>query len=565
MGTKVIDQILTKMLHGSPEEKHYIYNESDIILECKLCRNLFRALTGFILHRKSLCLKPIEKSVSISAYDQSLRSETFKNVTFITNISSQDPTPPATLQEKDVAINEFIDQNALSTSDHFQYLENYVTQMNETIESKSNLKTVLNLTQEVEQDNIVDDRAKLLEDYVVRITSPVEASENVDTARKNKNVSTNANNMTAEMVSSPQGSPLDSNSSSFGSRTCQKTTSQLQTNKISINIDSNLEGHSNCLEQNSLNSTSLLKIVGTESLTTVLDNNSKPDDPSRHNISTAQQILSSSTHAVSTAKNSSITHSNSSDLNRNKQIEFISEPLSSNGNSSATEIVLEDNLDSKNVIDIDDLDSLEESVTESLTLENLVYLPIHESNKPDANLLQQQPELSKHHICSYCPNTLIYESYLPFRRHLASVHGIQHDPGGQPLSLETKQDSSPGSGNGSLERSSQRSSEETVIELADFQNLQCRKCKHSFTQRCSLRRHILEIHSEKLGYYSCPYCTNKVWFRYFRTFLAHLKNLHGFKKDQIYRIHRNLQKNSWVEFGSEQLPDYGNASQNLNF
>ena len=200
MGTKVIDQILTKMLHGSPEEKHYIYNESDIILECKLCRNLFRALTGFILHRKSLCLKPIEKSVSISAYDQSMRSETFKNVTFITSVSSQDSQQQQQQQQKDFT-SEFVDQNGLSTADHFQYLENYVSQINETMESKSNLKAVLNLTQEGttdsnkgEQDNMADDRSKLLEDYVVQIaSSPVLVSDNTDTTRKNRIVLTNNN------------------------------------------------------------------------------------------------------------------------------------------------------------------------------------------------------------------------------------------------------------------------------------------------------------------------------------------------------------------------------------
>lgn len=581
MGTKVIDQILTKMLHGSAEEKHYIYNESDIILECKLCRNLFRALTGFILHRKSLCLKPIEKSVSVSAYDQSMRSETFKNVTFITSVSSQDPAQQQQRQQqqqqqqqKDLT-SEFVDANDLSTADHFQYLENYVSQINETMESKSNLKAVLNLTQEgiadsndVVQDNMADDRSKLLEDYVVQIASPVEALENTDATRKNRIVLTDINSpQTAVMVSSPQGSS-DSDSSS-GSRTCHKTISHSQTNEFNMNINSD----SNCHEQTSPSPTSLLKMVSTdsESVTNALDNSLEQDDLSSQSFAAAQQILASSIGAMTSAKNINLTSTNSSSSKKRKQVEVITEPLSSNGNSSATQIVIENNLDSKNVIEIDDLDSLEERVTESLSLESLVYVPVDESSTLDQNLLQQQQQLSKnqqqqHYLCSYCPNTLIYDAYLPFRRHLASVHGIQHDPSdpsGQSLSSDSKQSSATGAVGS--ERSSQKSSEDIVLELADFQNLQCRKCKHSFTQRCSLRRHILEIHSEKLGYYSCPFCTNKVWFRYFRTFLAHLKNLHGFQKDQIYRIHRNLQKNSWVEFGSEQLPADGNGSRNFHF
>lgn len=369
------------------------------------------------------------------------------------------------------------------------------------------------------------------------------------------------------MVSSPQGSS-DSNSSS-GSRTCHKTISHSQTNEFNMNINSD----SNCHEQTSPSPTSLLKMVSTdsESVTNALDNSLEQDDLSSQSFAAAQQILASSIGAMTSAKNINLTSINSSSSKKRKQVEVITEPLSSNGNSSATQIVIENNLDSKNVIEIDDLDSLEERVTESLSLESLVYVPVDESSTLDQNLLQQQQQLSKnqqqqHYLCSYCPNTLIYDAYLPFRRHLASVHGIQHDPSdpsGQSLSSDSKQ--SLATGAVGSERSSQKSSEDIVLELADFQNLQCRKCKHSFTQRCSLRRHILEIHSEKLGYYSCPFCTNKVWFRYFRTFLAHLKNLHRFQKDQIYRIHRNLQKNSWVEFGSEQLPADGNGSRNFHF
>ena len=343
-----------------------------------------------------------------------------------------------------------------------------------------------------------------------------------------------------------------------------------------MNVNSHPDSHSNHHIQTNSSPTSLLKITSTdsESVTNVLDNSfeeeEEEEDLSSQSFAAAQQILASSIGTMTSTKNISLTGANSSSSKKRKQIEVITEPLSSNGNSSA-QIVLENNLDSKNVIDIDDLDSLEERVTESLSLESLVYIPVDESKSLDQNLLQQQQQLSKnqqqpHYLCSYCPNTLIYDSYLPFRRHLASVHGIQHDstdPLGQSLSSDAQQNSATG-GVGS-ERSSQKSSEDIVLELADFQNLQCRKCKHSFTQRCSLRRHILEIHSEKLGYYSCPFCTNKVWFRYFRTFLAHLKNLHGFQKDQIYRIHRNLQKNSWVEFGSEQLPSDGNVSRNLHF
>ncbi|XP_014770630.1 serine/threonine-protein kinase pakE [Octopus bimaculoides] len=577
MGTKILDQILTMMLHGSPEEKHFIYNDSDIILECKLCRNLFRALTGFILHRKSLCMKPLEKSVSINSYDQNMRTETFRNVTFITNSSSCEEdsaqTPPQQPKTTSSSNNNNNNNNSnnnnnnnnnndnndnndnqqqqqqqnLSAADHFQYLQNYVSQINESIESKSNLKAVLNLTQEgignssdVTQKSA--EESKTDSNSTERIVLTEASSPQVSTA------------VSSLKDSAPKSTDPPSHCCALG-----KPTNVQQTNCFTVASETAGEL---CNSRNSSPcSMPQLKLPCTKAGCVENNDNNKSSDESEslessNTVCTAPHNEKFSKRSTKPLIVQSNTHASSSCV-ANKQGEAVEASEKSSSKSSHIEIILNDNPSMKDVIEINEVDNLEERVSQSLSLDNLCCVPLDQSGPVDqccaANQKKQAPQ---HYICPHCPNTLIYDSYPLFCQHLESVHGIHADPIdnlGQPFELNNQSSMSyiP-------ERANQKYSECIVLELADYQNLQCRKCKHSFTQRCSLRRHILEIHGEKLGYYSCPFCVSKVWFRYFRTFLAHLKNLHGFQKDQIYRIHRNLQKNSWVEFGSDQLPPDGN-------
>ncbi|GAB1603031.1 uncharacterized protein LOC115215707 [Argonauta hians] len=615
MGTKVLDQILTMMLHGSPEEKHFIYNDSEIILECKLCRNLFRALTGFILHRKSLCMKPLEKSVSVNSYDQSMRTETFRNVTFITNNSSslsnnEDSTTTTQQQQQQINTtssnnnnnnsknnNNIIINNSknnnniinnsknnnnnsnnnnnnnrnnddvddddddgqrenLSAADHFQYLQNYVSQINESIESKTNLKAVLNLTQEgvavggsccdviksADQTKVVDSPDRI----IITDTSSPQVSPAISNVKNSSakfseclshcssSVPRHHNSHPSTLCCNAACDPVMDLSESRSSSPCTVTPHlKGPHNKVCcVNLD----------DDNRMN----------EESESSENRNPACIPPENH-------PSKRSTKCVAPPGNST---GSSSCCPPNKHSDATESPSEqTNSKSSRIEIIVNDNPERKDVIEINEVDCLEEKVSQSLSLDNLCCPPIDQGGPLDqccggGGGGNQKKEALQHYVCPHCPNTLIYDSYSLFCQHLESVHGIQTDPMDDSLG-QAFDWNNQGSMSYLPERANQKYSECIVLELADYQNLQCRKCKHSFTQRCSLRRHILEIHGEKLGYYSCPFCVSKVWFRYFRTFLAHLKNLHGFQKDQIYRIHRNLQKNSWVEFGSDQMPPEG--------
>ena len=53
----VIDQMLSTLESGEAEDKHCLSHECDIILECKICRNLFRVMNSFLNHKKVHCLQ----------------------------------------------------------------------------------------------------------------------------------------------------------------------------------------------------------------------------------------------------------------------------------------------------------------------------------------------------------------------------------------------------------------------------------------------------------------------------------------------------------------------------
>lgn len=60
---KMVEQIIDGIHCGSTEIRHLILEESDIIIECKICRNLFRALPNFVAHKGIYCL---DSFVSVS-------------------------------------------------------------------------------------------------------------------------------------------------------------------------------------------------------------------------------------------------------------------------------------------------------------------------------------------------------------------------------------------------------------------------------------------------------------------------------------------------------------------
>ncbi|GAB1604698.1 uncharacterized protein LOC115228118 [Argonauta hians] len=57
----VISQMLYTVQDGKPEDKHCLSFECDVILECKVCRNLFRAMQSFLNHKKDNCLEYLIK------------------------------------------------------------------------------------------------------------------------------------------------------------------------------------------------------------------------------------------------------------------------------------------------------------------------------------------------------------------------------------------------------------------------------------------------------------------------------------------------------------------------
>ena len=54
-GGTMLQQILKNIQYGTGETRRLLFNESDFILECKVCRNLFRSFPLFVAHKRIYC------------------------------------------------------------------------------------------------------------------------------------------------------------------------------------------------------------------------------------------------------------------------------------------------------------------------------------------------------------------------------------------------------------------------------------------------------------------------------------------------------------------------------
>lgn len=63
MGHKMIDQILNGIHYGSEEVRNLLREECDFILECKVCRNLFRSFPNFVAHKRVYCMEYFEEKI----------------------------------------------------------------------------------------------------------------------------------------------------------------------------------------------------------------------------------------------------------------------------------------------------------------------------------------------------------------------------------------------------------------------------------------------------------------------------------------------------------------------
>lgn len=55
-GRKGAKQILDSVRNGTAEVRDLLFNECEIIIECRICRQLFRSTTNFLLHKREYCL-----------------------------------------------------------------------------------------------------------------------------------------------------------------------------------------------------------------------------------------------------------------------------------------------------------------------------------------------------------------------------------------------------------------------------------------------------------------------------------------------------------------------------
>ncbi|XP_029654641.1 uncharacterized protein LOC115228118 [Octopus sinensis] len=90
----VIEQMLSTVQDGEPEEKHCLSYECDIILECKVCRNLFRVMQSFLNHKKANCLQYlISFDVPVPTKEKEIDKTTSENSRPTTKEKSEEIPP----------------------------------------------------------------------------------------------------------------------------------------------------------------------------------------------------------------------------------------------------------------------------------------------------------------------------------------------------------------------------------------------------------------------------------------------------------------------------------------
>ena len=63
MGHSMIEQILHGIHYGSEEVRNLLYEECDYVVECKVCRNLFRSFPNFVAHKRVYCQETHEEKL----------------------------------------------------------------------------------------------------------------------------------------------------------------------------------------------------------------------------------------------------------------------------------------------------------------------------------------------------------------------------------------------------------------------------------------------------------------------------------------------------------------------
>lgn len=75
MGHKMIDQILYGIHYGSDEVRNLLREECDFILECKVCRNLFRSFPNFVAHKRVYCMEYHEEKELHNKFESHANNE----------------------------------------------------------------------------------------------------------------------------------------------------------------------------------------------------------------------------------------------------------------------------------------------------------------------------------------------------------------------------------------------------------------------------------------------------------------------------------------------------------
>lgn len=136
VGGRMINQIINGVHYGSLEVQHLLFEESDFIIECRVCRNLFRSLPNFIAHKRIYCQEYFMDSIrSRDGFPTVLEEETVV-------VEPQAPEETnASSQSEESTVNKLINGEFQSSNPAY----NFYTDMAQRIESQKMNKTVLSM------------------------------------------------------------------------------------------------------------------------------------------------------------------------------------------------------------------------------------------------------------------------------------------------------------------------------------------------------------------------------------------------------------------------------------
>lgn len=144
IGGKVVEQVMNGIHYGSDEVRNLLLEECDLILECKVCRNLFRSLPNFVAHKRVYCTPSYEEHKKKETEPTDIETE--ETVVIQPTSPKEGPDIDATASQKSTEEQSVIDKVINRSFEGQSRSYELYTKIAEKVEAKKAIKPTSTVT-----------------------------------------------------------------------------------------------------------------------------------------------------------------------------------------------------------------------------------------------------------------------------------------------------------------------------------------------------------------------------------------------------------------------------------